>query len=489
VAKPRSSKDRSAINRLRWVIGTPYAVQGSSSLVEVPILYFIKFVLEMGDAGGQLFNSLRGGGWLVKPLWGWISDRVPLFGYRRKSWFILMALLAVVFWLLNAALAAAGLRIPMLFLVTFNLAFATYAFVDVVCDAIMVTQGRRLRQVGSFVTFQWTVLAAANAAAIYAGGRLQERVEAGEISLALVFVLTALPPLFTAAVGFRNIEEEKVVAKPRSGARRTLRQTLGGAWTGLLENRTILILTVFLFFWKFSPSVGFIERSYLIDVRGFEPASFGSILSAGSVTFLVSMLTYRWVVRHVRWIAWHQYLYAMVAIGVLSFPLSFFLYLEPDHAWWTTVTNILPDVDLPSGWNRYEAFRLLTEVVLGFATIPALIVPLTIAGETVKIERAGMGYAFLMSFTNLTNMFEGMVGAGLYTLLSWPGAQPFLAAFRGSPLNIAQTSDERTLILELFVYTGLLFTLLTIPFIHVLRRELADRDIEIDLVGEEKGAG
>jgi hypothetical protein len=59
-------------------------------------------------------------------------------------------------------------------------------------------------------------------------------------------------------------------------------------------------LVLFIFFWKFSPSVGYIERSYLIDVRGFSPATFGIILSAGGLTFLVSILAYRWVVHRFR---------------------------------------------------------------------------------------------------------------------------------------------------------------------------------------------
>ncbi len=136
--------DERRVARFKWVIGTPYFVQGTSNLAEVPILYFIKFGLGMGDAGGQLFSSLRGIGWFVKPLWGLISDRVPLFGYRRKSWYVLMACLTLVFWALTALLAYAGVGVPIVYLVTLNLAFATYAFVDVVCDALMVTEGRRL---------------------------------------------------------------------------------------------------------------------------------------------------------------------------------------------------------------------------------------------------------------------------------------------------------------------------------------------------------
>ena len=54
-------------------------------------------------------------------------------------------------------------------------------------------------------------------------------------------------------------------------------------------------------------------------------------------------------------------------------------------------------------------------------------------------------------------------------------------AFGNSFLNIADTGDERTLILQMFVYISLFFTLLTIPFIELLRRELEQREVEINL--------
>ena len=480
-------------SRFKWVIGTPYFVQGTTSLVEVPTLYFIKFGLEMGDAGGQLFDSLRNGGWFIKPLWGYVSDRVPLFGYRRKSWFVLMALLAVVFWVLNAVLIAAGLRIPIVFLVTFNLAFGTYAFVDVVGDALMVTRGREERRVGSFVIFQWTVLALASTGAALLGGWLQEKVDQEEVSLAFIFLITGVPPLFTAAVGWRYIDERKVTSGGRQrgsggGAWRELRRALRDTRTALLGNRTLLILILFIFFWKFSPSIGYIERSYLIDRRGFEPATFGVVISVGSFTFLLSLLVYRQVVRRLRWIQWHHYLYAMVAIAVAYFPLSFYLYLDPDHPWWRALLLLIPDAwQLPAGWNRYEGFRLAAEVILGFATIPAFVIPLTIAGETVRIERAGVGYALITALSNVTNMFEGAVGAGLYRIFERPELRWALEAFRGSPFDIAGVADERTLILQIFVYIGLFFTLLTLPFLWLLQRELRRSRIAIDLAGEDDG--
>lgn len=482
------------ISRFKWVIGTPYFVQGTSNLTTIPILYFIKFGLGLGDPGGQLFNALQNTGWFIKPLWGSLSDRVPLFGYHRKSWFILMALLAVVFWTLNAVLIAVGVRSPALFFLTFNLAFATYAFVDVVCDALMVTWGRQLQRVGAFVNFQWTVLAIASAGMIFLGSWLQEKVQSGAISLAVVFLATGIPPLFTAFVGWRNIEETRVATASRTvpHPHPTWRAGLsrGAALCGWMrrlpqrvaEHKTMVLLVLFIFFWKFSPSIGYIERSYLIDVRHFTPASFGTILAAGSLTFLASMLTYRWVVRRFRRITWYHYLYAMVALGVLSFPLSFFLYLDPEHPWWHVIFWLVPDrLHLLEGWNRYEWFRLLTQTVLGFATLPAFIIPLTLAGETIKVEHAGVSYAFLMALTNATDMLEGAVGAGLYTLLTLPFMDGLLAAFQGSVFNIARAQDERTVILEIFVYISLIFTLLTLPFIALLRREIAHRGIVIDL--------
>jgi MFS family permease len=483
--------------RLKWAIGTPYVVQGSSNLADVPILYFIKFGLGMGDAGGQLFNSLRNVGWFVKPLWGLLSDGVPLFGYHRKSWYVLMAALALVFWALTAAIAWAGVRIPALYLLTFNLAFATYAFVDVVCDALMVTEGRRTGGVGSLVNFQWTAMAVSLSVSVLLGGWLQEKVEAGAIRPWLIFFLTGIPPLLTAAVGIFCIDEPKVPPAewdPRSDRPRRSWRDRGTATFARLcaaparfrhfrhNNRPIWLLALFIFFWKFSPSIGYIERSYLIDERGFSALSFGVIMSAGSIVFLVSILAYRLVVRLFPGIRWHQYLYAMIALGVLSFPLSFFLYLNPDHPWWDYVYVTLPEWlnPLPS-WNRYQWFRLIFEGTLGFASIPAFMIPLTVAGETVKLEYAGMGYAFLTALSNVTGMFEGVVGAGLYAVFKQPWMAWLLDAFQASFLNIAHTTDQRTLILELFVYISLVFTLLTIPFLVLLKRELERRGITVNL--------
>jgi MFS family permease len=481
------------LSHLRWTIGTPYFVQGTKSLTEIPILFFIKFQLGMDDAGGQLFDALRSIGWMIKPVWGYISDRVALFGYHRKSWYVLMACLAVVFWFVAAVISYLGITIPLIYFVVFNLAFSTYAFVDVVTDAIMVTEGRRLRRVGTFVNFQWLVLSVANAGALFLGGWLQNNIEAGSVDPWMVFFLAGIPPLFTAFVGIRYISEKKQL-RPRKYTTKLEPSTgLNRAWPyirsipGRLNrfrknNHTLWLLMLFIFFWKFSPSVGYIERSYLIDERGFTGASFGIILSVGGVTFLISILVYRWVVGIFRRIQWHHYLYAMVAIGVLYFPLSFFLYLDPDHPWWRLVYFTLPDAYNPlPAWNRYQWFRLINGSIFSFAMIPAFLIPLTINGHTVKVTQAAIGYAFLTALANATNIVEDVIGAGLFKLFSSSWFGGLRNAFQGSMFEIANSLNTRTLILEMFIYISLLFTLLTVPFIELLRRDLKKQGIKIVL--------
>jgi len=110
-------EEKRELRRLKWVFGMPYFVQGTSGLSEIPTLFFIKSVLGMSDSYGQLFQSLKSIGWFIKPLWGFISDSFPIFGYHRKSWFVLMACLSLVFWVLVAGLSFFGVTIPILYLI------------------------------------------------------------------------------------------------------------------------------------------------------------------------------------------------------------------------------------------------------------------------------------------------------------------------------------------------------------------------------------
>lgn len=590
------------ISRLKRVFGITYFNQGFGGLSNIPIMYFIKYVLKMGDAGGQLFTALIGIGWLIKPLWGFISDRFPLWGYRRKSWFVVMALLASLSWVASAMLAYANIHSPTLFLIVFNLVFVGYAFVDVVCDAIMVENGRRLKKVGSFVNFQWTALAISGVIAGLMSGWFQEEINANNIHIGTVFLLCGIMPLIAGVVGWLNIDEEKMDGDSRWQKISTfignnddnlltmficvlfypsylsvigLFHTNGYAWPfsvseflllclasaimasvvlfkveifghyrvtkisatiflftvlliklsvalvfllsvifvcGILavrhrkkiikkvskipkkvidyltENKILVYLMLFIIAWNFSPSIGYIEWSYLEKVREITPISFGIFAAIDGVVFLLSIMVYRIVIKKFPGIQWYHYLYAMIGLWILAFPLSFFLYLDSSHPWWNYIMPLAPDLGswnpLPL-WTRYEWFKLSVGTILGFASIPAFLIPLTIAGESIKLANAGMYYAFLMALTNATNKVSGLIGGGLYGMFEQEkGQEGFTWAvnsFQGSWFDISGVMDERTLIIQMFIWIGLIFTALSIPFVRLLYLEFKEKKIQVNL--------
>ncbi|HEX6174571.1 MAG TPA: hypothetical protein VF089_11195, partial [Candidatus Binatia bacterium] len=82
--------------------------------------------------------------------------------------------------------------------------------------------------------------------------------------------------------------------------------------------------------------------------------------------------------------------------------------------------------------------------------------------------------------------FEGLVGSALYWFFTQPWAGWLVDAFHRTPFDIAGSTDQRTIILQLFVYISLVFTLLTIPVVVLLKRTLARNGIEITNEAEEK---
>jgi MFS family permease len=88
----------------------------------------------------------------MKPVYGLVSDFVPLFGWRRKSYLLFSSSLACAMGL------AAGFsteytywRLAMLYTVM----GLGLAFTDVLADALMVENGKPRGLTGAFQSVQW----------------------------------------------------------------------------------------------------------------------------------------------------------------------------------------------------------------------------------------------------------------------------------------------------------------------------------------------
>jgi MFS family permease len=90
------------------------------------------FGLTPEKAGAFLTDTYLG--WYIKALFGLLTDNLPLFGYRRKSWLIITSLLTGITWFW-VAMNGTSLQALLVGLMIINI---MVAFNDVVCDGLMV---------------------------------------------------------------------------------------------------------------------------------------------------------------------------------------------------------------------------------------------------------------------------------------------------------------------------------------------------------------
>ena len=80
--------------RLALVFAIVYFAQGMWYLPNLSITFLLKDAFGLSAAQTATFFSITVIPWLIKPVYGVISDFLPLFGQRRRSYFILSSGLA-----------------------------------------------------------------------------------------------------------------------------------------------------------------------------------------------------------------------------------------------------------------------------------------------------------------------------------------------------------------------------------------------------------
>lgn len=74
-------------------IVTIYFVEGALGLARLAQTYLLKDELSLGPAELAALTGIFALPWTIKPLYGFLSDGFPLFGYKRKSYLVVAGLL------------------------------------------------------------------------------------------------------------------------------------------------------------------------------------------------------------------------------------------------------------------------------------------------------------------------------------------------------------------------------------------------------------
>jgi len=275
-------------------IAAVYFVQGLLGLSRLAVTYLLKDEFALSPADTAALIAAGFAPWVIKPVYGFLSDAVPLAGYRRKSYLVLSGVVGAAAWGAMAALVST----PAQALAATLAAAAATACADVVVDSIVVERSRGAAPgaAGSLQSLCWGAAAVGGIVSAYASGALVA--DAGPRA---VFAVTAACPLLLlpAAAALR---EERVVGDggdaarsppsppPPSIAARAKAQA--SALVAAASSRSVLFPALFVFAWQATPSPDAALFYFYTDELGLGPEFMGRVRLAGAVASLAGVGAY-----------------------------------------------------------------------------------------------------------------------------------------------------------------------------------------------------
>src|SRR3954447_24003519 len=149
-----AAADRQDIRRVMWFFAIVYAVEGigqaKAGIMGQPITYFLKEVKGWDTVTISAALAVFDIPWVIKPLWGAISDFVPLFGFRRRSYLALASVGGIAAFAWVATLQNPATLIPAMLVTSLAMAVCS-----TLCGALLVESGHRHNGSAGFVNQQW----------------------------------------------------------------------------------------------------------------------------------------------------------------------------------------------------------------------------------------------------------------------------------------------------------------------------------------------
>ncbi|KAL2247609.1 probable folate-biopterin transporter 4 isoform X1 [Sesamum indicum] len=143
-----------------WLVCLIYFTQGFRSFVWTSVSYQLKDKLKLSPSASQFVTSVAFFPWSIKPLYGILSDCIPIRGRKRIPYLVIATLLSLFPWLiLSIDISSRSSRVPFMILLTVqNLGSA---MADVVIDAMIAeaVRSERASFAGDLQSISWMAMA------------------------------------------------------------------------------------------------------------------------------------------------------------------------------------------------------------------------------------------------------------------------------------------------------------------------------------------
>jgi MFS family permease len=346
--------------------------QARVGIIYQPLTHYLK---DIGWSALQVaaYFAVLNFPWIIKPVFGLVSDFVPLFGYRRKSYLIVASLCAIAAYAVIARQAEPGAIALPLLLTSYAMATAS-----TLCGALLAENGQAFRLSSTFVSQQWLWFYIAIMASSFAGGALVENLPA-VTALQAAAAIAAVAPIAAVLASLFLLDEQRASASAPE-----MRRTFQSLVTATKSAR-LYIVALFLFLYSFAPGFGTPLYFFMTDELKFSQSYIGVLGAIASAGWIAGALAHRFVLRGM---SSKALLNLSIVLGTLSVA-SFLLLADPVTAAIVNFAN-------------------------GVALMIATIASLTLAADHCPSRAEGFAFAGLMSIMNLAELTSSTVGAWLY---------------------------------------------------------------------------
>jgi predicted MFS family arabinose efflux permease len=361
--------------RLGFLFGVIYFIQGISDpntgLISQPDNSLLR---DWGKSPKQVatFAALLALPWCLKPLFGLLSDFVPLRGSRRKSYLVLTSLAALVgFAALYLSPLPEGAERPLL--AWLMLSSMGIIFCDVVIDALMIESSQPLGITGRMQSVQWAAIHTGTILTGVVGGVLSEKhlQKSG-------FLLCGVLMASTFLVSIVFIKETPQAAEGDwRGSLRKLRSTL--------QSRAVVVVGLFAFVWSFNPFTQSVLYMHMTDGLGYSEDFYGKNVSLVAVGSLLACIAYG---VYCRFLPMRKLIHLSIAAGILSSWVYWFL--------------------------RGETSAAIISVASGLAYMTGSMVLVDLAARACPLDAPGTLFALFMALCNLGAAAGTWVGGTVY---------------------------------------------------------------------------
>jgi MFS family permease len=370
------AQERVVTNRLLLFFALVYVVEGIGQvggLIAQPLSFYLKEVHGFTALQVTAYLTIFNLPWVIKPIYGVLSDFMPLFGYRRKSYLVAANIAAAAAFLWSTQLTVPSQLVWALQITAYGMAISS-----TVCGAVLVENGQRLGESGRFVNQQWLWFNVAAMAASILGGQLTQRLSPTSALHVAAAIVAVAPVAVLLATIFLISEKKARVNVP------ALRSTFGSL-VAACKKRELWIVGLFLFLYYFSPGLSTPLYYIMTDKVKFSQSYIGLLGSIASAGWIVGAVLYR---RLFDRMSSRRLLNLSIALGTLTTAAYLLLYNEASAA--------------------------ILSFGAGFASMLVTVATVTLAADYCPPRSEGFSFAVMMSLINLATASADIVGSFLF---------------------------------------------------------------------------